>query len=43
MKRCGQTFTVQHRDFFYWLYEQTAEQRRRTLRESEMKWLQRSF
>jgi UDP-N-acetylglucosamine diphosphorylase/glucosamine-1-phosphate N-acetyltransferase len=42
MKRRGVDFTEDHRDFFISLYDQTADVRRKTLRESEMRRLKRS-
>lgn len=41
MRRRGETFTDRHREFFYGLYDQTAELRHRTLRETEMRKLRR--
>ncbi|MCI0378589.1 MAG: hypothetical protein L0215_13350 [Gemmataceae bacterium] len=42
MRRRGQEWTDTHRDFFLWVYDQTAEGRRRVLRESEWRKLRRS-
>lgn len=41
MRRRGCEFTDLHRDFVYWLYDQTAEQRHRTFREVEVPRLRR--
>jgi UDP-N-acetylglucosamine diphosphorylase/glucosamine-1-phosphate N-acetyltransferase len=42
MRRRGQQLTDVHREFYYTLYEQTAEQRRKYLREGEFRRLRRS-
>ncbi len=41
MSRRGERFTDAHRDFYYWLYDHTADVRHRTIRESEMRKLRR--
>jgi UDP-N-acetylglucosamine diphosphorylase/glucosamine-1-phosphate N-acetyltransferase len=42
MRRRGETLTDAHQDFFYWLYDATAELRHRTIREAEKRILRRS-
>ena len=42
MMRRGAELTDTHRDFFYSLFDQTAEHRRQTIREAEMRRLRRS-
>jgi hypothetical protein len=42
MQRRGKTFTDAHENFFYDLFEVTAERRNQTIRESEMRYLRRS-
>jgi UDP-N-acetylglucosamine diphosphorylase/glucosamine-1-phosphate N-acetyltransferase len=42
MSRRGETFTEVHRDFFYRLYDRTADQRHRLIRDNEMRNLRRS-
>ncbi|MCI0737668.1 MAG: hypothetical protein L0Y72_01395, partial [Gemmataceae bacterium] len=42
MERRGHEWTDTHRDFFLWVYDQTAEGRRRMLRENEWRKLRRS-
>jgi UDP-N-acetylglucosamine diphosphorylase/glucosamine-1-phosphate N-acetyltransferase len=43
MRRRGQELTEAHYDLYDGLYEATAEARRRTVREGEMRWLRRSI
>ena len=43
MQRRGQTLTDAHRDFYYGVFEATADARQQTLRESEMRRLRRSM
>jgi UDP-N-acetylglucosamine diphosphorylase/glucosamine-1-phosphate N-acetyltransferase len=43
MQRRGKTLTDVHRDFYYSLFEATADARQQTLRESEMRRLRRSM
>ncbi|MCI0684320.1 MAG: hypothetical protein L0Y71_19595 [Gemmataceae bacterium] len=42
MMRRGGELTETHRDYFYDLFEQTAERRRKTIRDAEMRRLQKS-
>ncbi len=42
MRRRGQEMTEKHRDFYYSLFDQTAECRRKTIRDAEMRRLRRS-
>lgn len=42
MGRRGELFTDAHRDLIYWLYDNTADVRRRTIRDSEMRMLRLS-
>lgn len=42
MGRRGEIFTDAHRDLIYWLYDCTAADRRRIIRDSEMRMLRRS-
>src|SRR5207302_8265453 len=42
MGRRGEAFTDSHREFFYGLYERTADMRHRTIRERDMRHLRRS-
>ena len=42
MQRRGVEFTDAHREFFYTLYDQTAERRRKTVQEAERRRLKKS-
>jgi hypothetical protein len=42
MQRRGKTLTETHKDFYFTLFEATAAERQKTIRDSEMRQLRRS-